>query len=906
MGDGRDRRSTDPGATGDLSRRRKSNSGAVQAALGSETIAQIRPPSWFSRLRKGFRDGRKTEATQVGTRPQAVGTQEPEDAERLVAMPRFEGAGETNIEGTQLGVAGEVMQAKIRVFGITDESQLSEEEKALHDKLDKAKVRFSLPKEAGAGPAARTSTWVKDASEAMGQGVLAIAKEALGWRKASTLPDAVKWYREGQKDKPADSKKLSQEASLVLDQLTTTAVIERAEWALDIAPMLKNAEGTDSEIQDLLKTTLKEVKSKAIELSGKEAKLAKDKALDSLSGMMPVALRHQVQHDLAELSHRLDLASPNKSVPDVLGAKVLTEEVKRLFKGNLKEAARALHDLREVQPKDFCTLSRDLMKQPDARVLTRDGLIKNPMLRLVAALSRRTCGASMITAIVRPDGKSTEPLRVALRSVAAYQEEMQKNPAHPKISEAQRDWLCSGLEFACYTLSPSEEGRDRMKDEGPELTRHRRIAYRALQNGFTTNEPGSAYARVNAFLDFARGSELQETGRRNARAAAGFLGRTRNAITGGIGEATQWRKSALKQLSKAAAATGLFPTRDGAVDALNQTAVDVREALSERRYNAGQPGNVPLEPAEKLLLGVLEAANLGAWPLQHIDPKRLKRLTADFFDKAEAQLGPEGLESLGKGLREEWTGLRTSHPNIGHLFCRLFRNVDLRKIVHRGSKDAPPRNLQERGKRLDMHADRAIESFANLAHACVTATGGGDAAGQAAALAALACKTAAELKKVSPKAALGALRVDVFEKVENGLAQHQFHILPKEGRPSFQEVRRMVRDSWPPSVRADWDEMKASGVDVSRLLRHLTDALSRLLGDLPTGNTRPAKIVGADGVPESLPERVTDCVEDAEGALKALQRDIHVNRFELALCDTITMFNDVRCPMDAAAVLRSL
>ncbi|HET9646122.1 MAG TPA: hypothetical protein VFP68_22835 [Burkholderiaceae bacterium] len=512
----------------------------------------------------------------------------------------------------------------------------------------------------------------------------------------------------------------------------------------------------------------------------------------------------------------------------------------------------------------------------------------------------------MITALVRPDAKSAEPLRVVLRAVAAYQEQTQKNPAGPGISQAQREWLRSGLDFAAYTLFPSEGGRHQTKDESPAAIRRRRVAYRALQNGFTTNEPGSAYDRVNAFLELARGKELQQTRKRNVRAAAGASGRVRNAMTSGIGDSTQWRKSALKQLSKAATATGLLPTRAEALAALNQTAFDAREALSERHYKAARAGKGDLAPAEKLLLGVLEAADLGAWPPHDIDVKKLKHLKADFFDKAEARLGPEGLNSMDAAFRKEWMQLRTSHPNVGHLFCRLCRKVDMRRIVHPGSTDAPPRSLRERGELWDKRADVAIEAFANLAQVCRSATGGPDARGPAAALAALAEMTAVELKKVSPKAALGALRIDIFENVENALALHQFHTLPKENRSSFQEVRRIVRDSWPSSVRADWDEMKVSGVDVSRLLRNLTDAISRLLGDLPTRNTPSAAASAAEGAAEAKPERIMNCVEAAGVALNALHRDTQVNRFELALCDTITVFNDVRGPTDAAAVLRSL
>lgn len=202
-----------------------------------------------------------------------------------------------------------------------------------------------------------------------------------------------------------------------------------------------------------------------------------------------------------------------------------------------------------------------------------------------------------------------------------------------------------------------------------------------------------------------------------------------------------------------------------------------------------------------------------------------------------------------------------------------------------------------RGLRTDAIAHEAIGGFHEIAEAARAAAGA--EAPQTRALADLMVVSADLLAKVKPAAALRSLRIDTFEAIESKLTQDWLKTLPEGERPSREEALDQVQNAWPDSVRRAWSQMKESGDDAGRLMRTLVDAALSVPWSPPTASTGAAS-------GSTPPRTVADTVKTAAPALQALQRDVHVNRFELCVSDTITLFNDLRGPADAAEVMKSL
>jgi len=89
-----------------------------------------------------------------------------------------------------------------------------------------------------------------------------------------------------------------------------------------------------------------------------------------------------------------------------------------------------------------------------------------------------------------------------------------------ELTQRQTQWLGAAVDRAVQLVRPDTASSS--DDSGERL---RRIAYRAVQNGFMTDEPGSRYERADQKLSAFAGKWLASTAARNERTAGGMSGR---------------------------------------------------------------------------------------------------------------------------------------------------------------------------------------------------------------------------------------------------------------------------------------------------------------------------------------------------------------------------------------------
>ncbi|KQV99271.1 hypothetical protein ASC87_21015 [Rhizobacter sp. Root1221] len=594
--------------------------------------------------------------------------------------------------------------------------------------------------------------------------------------------------------------------------------------------------------------------------------------------------------------------------PNLMASQVLCNAAKTAFGQDQEALARAIEGLQGVSRAALGEKISQVTAGPGG--LRENGRIEDPVLQLVATLSRVPGGQAMLAKLIpfpaeraaaanaTEKADHVEALRVSTAALSALQQARRGGEVDPQQRAFLSEAVAHGTSVLANTLDPAQPATT------ASIRRH--TAFRAVQSGFTSNGPDSAYAKVNSRLaDFSEAG-MEQTQKRNKRAARSRLGRVKNWFTGALPKAmagwegaipnavnamgsqpTVWRKSVMRQLTKAAVSNRMLPSRDEALSGLNRATMDVHQALVQRDGGS--------TPAEKLMKGVLDALHLGTG--EDVTERSLKKLGSAFFNQVESAL-PNGVDGLEPAeLRAAWNSLRDAHPNAGHLLQMLTGHVDVHALLD-GTEPAQVHGMSQaaRGARSDHVAQKAIASFGTMAAAAGAAAALQPEAGAAAAMASLMKATALVLRDVEPQAALGALRIETFEKIELSLAGDLRRATP-EGSPvpSWDEARQRVKDSWPESVRNTWNEKQDSGDDAGRLMRMLVDQTVALI---PDQLEAPASATpGAQSVRE---------VFDQAGPLQELQRDMHASRFELAVADTVTLFNDLRSPRDAEAVMTSL
>lgn len=871
---------------GALPPRTRANESGSGPAIGTPSLAPRTGGFKLANLRKAFQQSRSGTSVSLGPFGQASQTQQPSGPQRLVQAKRFTGDGSLKAADTN---AGQLMSD-----------------------IDKAVEHLSQPE---VQPQGKPSSAATHADQAVRWAQLALSTVGLSMGPASTPREAVGLFR-GSQPHPADGIEPSPLTELhhtvpQTKALAALAVAEKANAAIELASLADMPDEQRLRLKaaaDKLNEARATTKEQAIAL----ARQARDEVLQSISGAgtdaTSSALRARIQSSARTLCAKLDGAS---QLPDVLSSQVLADCVIRLFGGANEASAAALEGLVRSTPADLGRKALDALTRQDAM---RSGQPTDPALRLCSDLAGLPGGAHILSKAMT--GKGLEPpqqeaLRVAFSAVHAMQKEIQSTN---KVSQQQIEWLAAATEHAISVLS---KGPADAKQPGPEGAQKRlqHIAYRGVQNGFVTNEPGSPYALANAKLaSFASSAHLEQTAQRNVRAASGRMGRLMNWASAGLpksllgSEPTVWRKSALAGLTKAASRNGMLPTRTDAVASLNRTASDIYTALVARRDQIPEspplPGSRAAHQAAacELMLAILEVLQLGVDKGTAPQEASLKRLGSAFFSKVEARLGPDGLAQLDPGLSREWQQLHGTHPNAGHVLKLLTDHMDLRALLDPASVPALGEligpNLIERGQRNDRLRVEAVQAFAEIAKLAQNAAARIPDRPQATALASLTQATAETLATVKPLAALVALRIDTFEAIENKLTKQWLAQRPKAERADWHEAKRQVIESWPAEVRQAWLKLKGAGPNAVRLMHTLADAVVHTIRDTPA----PADQASTSQAPATLHA----ALKEAAVPLQALQRGIHAHRFERAVADTITLFNDVRTPRDAGAVMESL
>jgi hypothetical protein len=835
--------------------------------FSTENLAPRAKTSLLGKVKKMFTEGKSSAGGSLVIGAGTTATQAPSSTENKVQLPRFEGTGRiTPPKADNASLNQDVAHAT---------EQIGQENAAVRKK--KSKLR-----QAG--------------EQALKMTQLAAAALSISRGPTSQPADAVS-LQQRQKHGSAPEATPDESTLLALDYLGVVAAGDLAKATAQLALQVDPASGEAVELQ----TSAQDITTRITEATGE----AKGRA---------EALRTTLQADLAgtaegELRTRLDTASQTlftrldagSKIPDIPASEVLALAGTLAFGAGTEVLADALEGLSQASPQALLTDLRQALTSADA--LDAQGQLTNPVLRLAASLVNEPGGARMLKLMLPStgaDAKQQEALQVGLSALAAFQEAS----AQPGgMDDTQKQWLSAAVTHATGIFEPAAvEGSTALEN------RQLHIAYRGVQNGFVTNGPGSPYERVSQRLAGFQAGELEQTARRNARAAGSRFGRLVNWATGGMpkppealsalpGSApTVWRKSAMRQLTKAAVANGMLPSRNDTVASVHRTSADIRAALEARPEGA-------MSPAESLLIGVLDALKLGTGgPVP--GEASLKHLGHKFFDKVEAQLGAEGMAALPAELREEWAALNGQHPNAGHLLKLLSAHVDVHALLNgEAGTEMPPEGIgqAERGKHSDQLARAAVQSFAGVAQAC-RAAAPEDAEirdeGQQA-FVSLMEATAKQLDKATGPAALQALRIETFEAIENQLARKLRDSLPEDQRPTWQEAREQALQQLPEPLQAAWVEMKTAGTDAGRLMRRLTDEVQRTMANQPL----PA---GGAAAGEGAPRTVRDALKQAEGAMQAMQRDVHAERFEQAVNDAVTLYNDVRSPRDAAAVMDSM
>jgi hypothetical protein len=835
--------------------------------FSTENLAPRAKTSLLGKIKKVFTEGKSSTGVSLGPLGGTSGTQAPSSTKHKVQLPRFEGT-------------GRITPPKANNASLNQDVALATE----HIKLENTAVRK------------KKSKLRQTADQALRLSQLALAALSLSRGPTSKPADAVSLQQSAKHGSRPEATP-AESTLLALDYLNMVAAGDMAKATAQLALQVDPASGEAVELQTSTQDITTRITEATDEAKGRAEALRTTLKAD-LAGTAEGELRTRLDTAAQTLFTRLDAGT---KIPDVPASEVLALAATEAFGAGTEALADALEGLSKASPQ---TLMKDLHQAlASADSLDAQGQLTDPALRLAASLVNVPGGARMLRLMVPSAGANAtqqEALQVGLTSLAAFQEAS----AQPGgIDDTQRQWLTAAVTHAAGIFEPAAaEGTTAQEN------RQLHIAFRGVQNGYLTNAPGSPYERVSQRLASFQAGELEQTARRNARAAASRFGRVVNWATGGMpkppesmsalpGSApTVWRKSALRQLTKAAVANGMLPSRNDTVASVHRTSADIRAALQERPEGA-------MSPAESLLIGVLDALKLGTGgPVP--GEASLKHLGHKFFDKVEAQLGAEGMAALPAELREEWAALNGKHPNAGHLLKLLSAHVDVHALLNgEANTELPPEGVGQaaRGKHSDKVAREAVDAFAGLAQACRSAVADSEIEDlDQTALVSLMEATAKQLGKATGPAALQALRIETFEAIENQLARNVRDALPEDQRPSWQEAREQALQQLPEPLRAAWAEMKTAGTDAGRLMRKLTDEVNRTMADQPL----PAN-AGADGN-EGAPRTLRDVLEQAAGPMQAMQRDMHAERFEQAVNDAVTLYNDVRSPRDAAAVMDSM
>ncbi|MFD2300464.1 hypothetical protein QRO11_00790 [Paracidovorax citrulli] len=847
------------------------------------TTANMAPRSAkgvFARLQNQWKAGETAVHSSLGPIARDSQSQHPVNRLNQISAPRFDGGASVPLpHATSAGLTEAVQQAI-------------------------GELQAAAGQPAGSGNpfettdmAGKAANWARHAlfTLAMGKGPANVPAEAL----------AMLYRHQGfqTRGEPGEGK-----PPVVLDHLRNVANAEKAGAVIHIARQAKLADGEIVDLQGPLQqlATAKEAAGKQAMDSANAANAETVKRLlDSVAPALRPRLQAACDILIAELNH-------GHAVPDTLAVELLADTARLTFAQDPEGLVAAMEGLSSSHPARLIGMVGEAF-QPSA--LKRHAPPATPALQLACAVARAPGGHRMLARMTCPPASAAQQtaLQVAMEAMVELQASRSR-PAGTTMSGIE--WLRAAVSHAERAVDP--EGSPAVPDS---QARQQLVAFRGVQNGFLTNEPGSSYDRVRQRLQKFGDGALDQTSRRNARAASGPSGRFQNWMSGGLPKAmarsssgmegllpsalpalsswlpgtrpTMWRKSVMRNMTTAASSNGMLPSRGEAVEALHRSAADIRAHLQAR-------ADAHLSAPEKLMLALLEQLGLGSGPDAPPPPQRtLKHLDKEFFQQVEARLDKEGLAGLPAGLHTDWLALRDTHPNAGHLLRLLCEHVDLRSLAS-GTAPSPMASTQTaRGLRTDTIAHAAIASFADIAASARSAAGEGST--EAEALSRLMQATASALAAVTPPAALRALRIETFEAVERQVTLDWLAVLPEGKRPSWEEAREQVMDAWPDAVQVAWAAMKNSGVDAGRLMRTLADAAVSAAWPLPRTEAGPGPGSG------TAPARaVADAVARAAPALQLLQDDVHVNRFEMAVSDMVTLFNDLRGPADAAEVMKSL
>ncbi|SDD09105.1 hypothetical protein SAMN05192589_104265 [Paracidovorax valerianellae] len=873
------RPSTPLGAPDGLKAREKAGAEAVYTTAN---MAKRSDRGVFSKLKNYWKASKTTANANLG--PLAVGTQtqHPIGRHNQVQAPRFDTDATVPLpNATKTGLAQAVQQALHQV-------------------------------ETGQSPDAQAPGWAEQAAgTAKYWTQQALSVLAIGKGPESVPGDALAMFYGTQGFNGSQGGSAGPEA-IVLSHLESLVHAEKAKATIHLATQASLPDGERLDTQEALQRLTDA--SKAAELQSKDkATAANAEMVAELVASAPEALHERLQAAADTLVAALNRGA---KVPDVLGVELFINAARNTFESDPEAMVKAMEDLSHSSPARLVGLVNDAF-QADANANTdapaATATAQDPLLRLAVAIARPPAGEHLLDKMTDPPamGARKTALRVAMRAMVEWEPLRQGAPGTTP-AKADIGLLRAAVEHALQQVQPGSAPA-----VAPERDAAQREAFGCLQNGFTSKEKGSSYDRVRErLLQFSDGA-LDQTAQRNARAASGRFGRLQNWLTGGLPKAivknstnlegllapalpaiaswlpgaqpTMWRKSVMRKLTAAASENGMLPRRDEAVAALHRTAADMRAHLQTRT-------GADAAPAETLMLAVLEELKLGA----HSNPpsqSTLKHLGKSLFQKVEAHLGAEGMARLSPELAANWQSLRGSRPNVGHLLRLLSEHIDLRAMADGTLSPTVVPTQVARGLRTDAIAHEAIDGFKDIAEVAHAAAQAESEPTQA--LADLMQASATVLAKVNPPAALRSLRIETFEAIENQLASAWLTTLPEGERPPWHQAIETLQERWPASVQSAWKAMKASGNDAGRLMRTLVDAASAVPWSVPAADPAAASTSHA-------PRSVADAVAAAAPALQALQRDVHVNRFELCVADTVTLFNDLRGPADAAEVMKSL
>ncbi|WCM88611.1 hypothetical protein [Acidovorax sp. NCPPB 3576] len=863
-----------------LPARGKSGSAAIYTTAN---MAQRSDRTVLSKLKGLWKGGKTTANASLGPLMVGTQTQHPVVRHNQVQAPRFEADGRVPLpHADKTGLAQAVQQA---LHQVETGQALDAEEPGPYD-----------------GIAGKAKYWTQQALSvlSLGKGPASVPSDALDMFYDVQGLNASKGSQSGQGSTAGPE-------TIVLSHLEGLVHAEKAKATIHLATQASlpdgervNTEGALQQLNDASKVAEQRAKDQATAASATMVAAF----LESVPEPLQERLQAATGTLIAALNH-------GAKVPDVLGVELLVNSSRDAFSTDPEGLVQAMEELAHSSPAHLVELVNDALLPARQDPQTRPA--EPPLLRLVSAIALPQGGQRMLAKMTVPPAAGTrqDALQVAMSALIASQSAPQEGAG---AAEAKADiaLLRAAVEHAVEHVHSRNA-----PTVSPERAEVQREAFQCLQNGFVTKEKGSSYDRVRQrLIQFSDGA-LDQTAQRNERAASGRMGRLRNWLTGGLPKAivknsanwegllapalpaiaswlpgtqpTMWRKSVMRKMTAAASENGMLPRRHEAVASLHRTAADIRTDLQARSGARAQP-------AETLMLGVLKELGLGG-DTPPPPQSTLKHLGKSFFQKVEAHLGAQGMARLPPELAANWQSLRSTHPNVGHLLRLLGDHIDLRALADGTLSPSVGPTQVARGLRTDDIAHEAIDGFKDIAAAAKAAAGAESPQTQA--LAHLMAASADLLAKVKPAAALRSLRIDTFEAIEHKVTHDWLQTLPEGERPPRNLAFETVQASWPESVQSAWKKMKQSGDDAGRLMRTLVDAARSVPWGPPQADPAAASSSGAH-------RTVADAVAQAAPALQALQRDVHVNRFELCVSDTVTLFNDLRGPPDAAEVMKSL